>query len=121
MSSVCRSNCRPSTAKGQLRAEVYIDFGVGHEDTNEKALEALRASSADIETAFGEKLSWEPLDTRRACRVACYRQGSIEDSDESLETYLQWMVDRLLKFKKVFGPRLPGVATSVMPAESTED
>jgi hypothetical protein len=109
------------TAKGQLRAEVYIDFGVGHEDTNEKALEALRASSADIETAFGEKLSWEPLDTRRACRVACYRQGSIEDSDESLETYLQWMVDRLLKFKKVFGPRLPGVATSVMPAESTED
>jgi uncharacterized protein DUF4268 len=101
------------SAKGQLRAEVYIDFGAGHEDTNETVLETWKASSAEIEAAFGENLSWESLDTKRACRVACYRPGSIEDSDENLETYFKWMVDRLLKFKKVFGPCLAESAAAV--------
>jgi hypothetical protein len=104
-------------AKKQLRAEVYIDFGTGHEDTNERVLEMWKKDSADIEAAFGEKLSWESLDTKRACRVACYSPGSIEDSEDSLEGYLKWMVERLLKFKKVFGSRLAEAAAAVMPAE----
>jgi hypothetical protein len=52
------------------------------------------------------------LESKRACRIAVYREGSIEDSSASLEDYHKWAVDHLLQFKKVFGPRLPALAVS---------
>ena len=45
------------------------------------------------------------MENRRACRVAIVRPGSIED-DDTLEAVRDWMVENLLKFKQVFGPRL---------------
>ena len=91
-------------AKGRLRTELYIDMKDA--DTNERAFEALKVSQVEIEKEFGESLAWENLQERRACRVACYRPGSIEDSDEDLEKYHAWVIDHLLRFKQVFGPRL---------------
>ncbi len=96
---------------GELRTEVYIDGGDG--ERNEAAFEALRAEKDTLESAFGEPLSWELLDTKRACRVACYTTGSIEDSAEQQEQHRQWAVERLLRFKKVFGLRLAGLAKVV--------
>ena len=34
------------------------------------------------------------------------RPGSIDDDQETLEEIQEWMVERLLKFKEVFAPRL---------------
>src|SRR5262245_23428309 len=73
---------------------------------NEAAFDTLVASKDAIEQEFGEALRWERLDNRRACRIACYAAGSIEDSAEQQEQYRKWAVDRLLRFKSVFGPRL---------------
>lgn len=103
---------------GELRAEVYID--AGDEAWNEAAFDALLAEQELIEKAFGEPLRWERLDNRRACRVACYATGSIEDSTEQQEQHRKWAIDRLLKFKKVFGPRLSAVGKAVATAV-TED
>jgi hypothetical protein len=89
---------------------VYIDAGDGSK--NAAAFEALKADRSAIEAAFGEPLEWEPLESKRACRIAVYREGSIEDSSASLEDYHKWAVDHLLQFKKVFGPRLPALAVS---------
>lgn len=89
---------------GELRTEIYIDQKDGSK--NKAAFDALVASKDDIERAFGEPLRWERLDTRRACRIACYTTGSIEDSVEQQEQYRKWAVERLLRFKRVFGPRL---------------
>jgi hypothetical protein len=97
-------------AGGRFRAEVYIDVGDGSK--NAAAFEALKADRSAIEAAFGEPLEWEPLESKRACRIAVYREGSIEDSSSSLEEYHKWAVDHLLQFKKVFGPRLPALAVS---------
>jgi len=97
-------------ARGRVRAEVYIDMKDA--DANERALQWLKQSQVELERDFGESLSWEDLQDKRACRVACYRQGAIEDSDEDLELYRTWLVDRLLKFKKVFGPRLKSAAAA---------
>jgi hypothetical protein len=90
---------------GELRAEVYIDLGDAAR--NEAAFDSLLADKQEIEKAFGEELRWERLDDRRACRVACYTTGSIEDASEPLEQHRKWAVDRLLRFKKILGPRFP--------------
>lgn len=91
---------------GRIRAEVYIDFR--DRGQNEAAFEYLRANITN--PGFEEQLEWEALEERRACRVAIYRQGSIEDSTDRLEEYHRWMIDRLLRFKAVFGPMLPAAA-----------
>lgn len=92
---------------GELRAEIYIDLQ--DQAANEAAFDALLADKAAIEAAFGEPLRWERLESRRACRIACYATGSIEDPADQLEQYRKWAVERLLRFKRVFGPRLPGL------------
>jgi hypothetical protein len=91
-------------AKGRVRCELYIDMKDA--DANERALEWLKGGRDEIEKQFGEPLSWEDLQEKRACRIACYRQGSIEDSDENIEECRRWAIDRLLRFKRVFGPKL---------------
>lgn len=93
---------------GELRAEIYIDSG--DREANQAAFDALHADKARIEAELGEPLRWERLDNRRACRIACYRTGSIDDSAEAQEEHRKWAIDRLLRLKRVFGPRLPGLA-----------
>lgn len=89
---------------GRLRTELYIDLG--DLEANQRAFETLLVQKSQIETAFGEQLEWEALDGKRACRIASYRDGSIEDSAESLEEYRNWATDRLLRFKRAFAPKL---------------
>lgn len=93
---------------GRVRAELYID--TPDSERNEHILDALMKDRAPIEEAFAEGLEWERLDERRACRIATYRSGSIEDPSERLEEVHDWAVDRLLRFKKIFGPRLRSIS-----------
>ena len=92
----------PSGAR--CRIELYIDNG--NKEWNENLFDDLEEYRTEIETALGETLQWERLDNRRACRISAVRQGSIDDDDETLEDIREWMVEWLLKFKEVFGPRL---------------
>lgn len=89
---------------GRLRTEIYVDTGDG--ERNQTALESLRSQTKDIESEFGERLEWEALEGKRACRIALYRDASIEDSDEKLEEYRAWAVAQMLAFKRVFDTRL---------------
>ncbi len=73
---------------------------------NKKWFDALQEEKCAIEAAFGEPLEWERRDERRYSRIAVYREGSIDDDDDTLEEVHDWMVERLLKFSEVFGPRL---------------
>jgi hypothetical protein len=85
---------------GRCRAEVYIDLGV--EEQNKELFDHLLAEKDSLETAFGEALEWERLDGKRASRVAVYRPGKIDD--ESLHSELHsWYVEKLLRFKQIFG------------------
>jgi hypothetical protein len=92
---------------GRVRAELYVD--VGNRDLNRQIFDQLRQHTSAIEKDFGEKLEWDAAESRRACSVGTYLQGRIDDPPEALEAILKWAVDRLLRFKKVFGPRLPGI------------
>ena len=66
----------------------------------------LAEQKENIENEFGELLSWERMEERRASRVAIYREGSIEDSEEMLIEIRAWAVQKLLILKKVFSQRL---------------
>ena len=92
------------TGQKQARIEVYIDDG--DNERNIQLLERLEEHREQIESALGETLNWQRLETRRACRIALDRLGSIEDDADTLTEVQDWMVDRLLKFKHVFEPRL---------------
>ena len=89
------------TGQGQARVEVYIDSGDG--DENRQLFERLAKHRDAIETDLGNVLDWQPLEDKRACRIASDRPGTIDDSNDVLEEINNWMVDRLLAFKGVFG------------------
>lgn len=88
---------------GRVRAEVYIDC----EDKakNEAILDVLLESRGEIEKEFGAELSWERLESKRACRIACYRDGEIDADTETLESIRDWMIQQLLTFRRVFPVR----------------
>jgi hypothetical protein len=89
---------------GRIAVELYIDFG--DDEVNLSALRALQQQREAIERELGEKLDWQELETRRACRIVLYGAGSILDPQDKLDEYHDWMVKRLLSFKRAFGPRL---------------
>ncbi len=88
----------------QVRAEVFIDSG--EQGKNKRLFNALVKDRQAVEAVFGESLRWEPLERGKGSRIAIYRTGSIQDDDETLQEIKTWAIDRLVKFKKVFDPRL---------------
>jgi hypothetical protein len=96
---------------GRIATELYIDFG--DEDVNLAALRALQEQQVAIEREIGEQLNWQDLQNRRACRIVLYGTGSILDPQDRLDEYHEWMVNKLLAFKRVFSSRLKTIADRV--------
>jgi len=59
----------------ECRVELYIDRGKEAEDENKQIFDQLSVHRDAIDKAFGTPLSWERLETRRACRIHYTRQG----------------------------------------------
>ena len=89
---------------GRVRVDVYIDNG--DKDWNERLFDELEGRKETVETELQEPLEWERLDNRRACRIAVVRSGTIDDDAETLEHVQEWIIEKLLDFKRVFGPSL---------------
>lgn len=85
---------------GRVRVEVYID--TGDKAKNEQIFDCLAERKEQIEGAFGAALSWERLETKRACRVAIYMDGDIDGESEALAQLREWAIQNLLRFKAVF-------------------
>ena len=98
-------NYAASFASGnRMRVEVYLDRDDA--ETTKSLFDDLEKDRAAIESEFGSALEWERLDSKRASRVAIYRPAAIMDDDSALAEIQTWTVERLLTFKRVFGPRL---------------
>lgn len=89
---------------GRVRVEVYIDQSDG--DLNKALFDGLFEERSDIERLVGESIEWERLDAARACRIAIYREGSIEMPESALLDIRSWAIQRLLTLKQVIGPRV---------------
>ena len=75
-----------------------------------RLFDQLEQQEEAIKVEIGESLDWARLDHAKMCRISAYQQGSIDDDQETLEEIRDWMIERLLAFKKVFGPRLTELA-----------
>lgn len=80
---------------------------MNHQDRtrNLSFFEGLRIHQEEINSILGP-LVWEPPENKKVCRIALARPGSIDDDDDALAEIQEWMVENLLKFREVFGPRL---------------
>ena len=83
--------------------ELYINST--DREWNKAAFDELEQQKAVLESEL-EPLEWERLENRRASRISILRPGSIDDNQETLEEVNHWMIDHLLAFKRVFGPKL---------------
>lgn len=90
--------------RDRVLTEIYID--TGDAETTKALFDSFFDVKGDVERAFGAELSWERLDNRRASRIGFYRDGSIQSSEEELDSIREWMIANLLKFKGVFQQKL---------------
>jgi hypothetical protein len=89
----------------RLRVELYID--VGDAVKNKAIFDALKSDEIALQAEVVESLVWERLDNRRASRISVVRDNtSIAYATAHDEEIREWLIQRLLKFKAVFGPRL---------------
>jgi len=103
---------------GRACIQVYVDLGDGQ--ANLAALNYLR-DIPDIENELGHELDWEELPSSRACRIAVYRDGSMDSSQSELESIQEWMVERLLKFGQTFSPRLPAAVEHALASSEGQE
>jgi hypothetical protein len=86
----------------------HVQLNIERPDTasNSVLFDRLHEQRRAIESELGPGLIWERLDNRRTLRIFEMRPGSITDEPEILAETAEWMVERLLAFKTVLGPRL---------------
>ena len=91
----------------EVRVELYIGGPSGAD--NIKLLENLERHNLQIESELGP-VDWQRLENRKGCRIALTRSGSIEDGADSLVEIQEWIIENLLKFKRVLSPHLTRLA-----------
>lgn len=84
------SSCHRGIAFGRSSLKVELYLGASDAELNSSRLEALYERKIEIEKLFGEPLTWEELDGRKATRVAFYRDASILNETEWGE-YFRWI------------------------------
>ena len=77
-----------------------------NKEWNERLFDKLEGRKETIESKLGESLFWDRMNNDMACRIALYRDGTIDDDDEVLQEIREWVIEWLLAFKQVFEPEL---------------
>jgi len=91
-------------SKGRLSVELYID--TGEREKNEDFFDRLYEQREVVEKELGMSLSWERMEGAQACRVAVYRDGSINTTDDGLVELCNWAVQTLIQFSRVFANKI---------------
>jgi len=85
--------------------ELYIDRGDAEE--NRHCFDHLHARKEEVEQAFGETLSWEPLENKRACRIKhVIEKGGYRSPDSQWPEIQAEMVNKMMRLEKALKPAL---------------
>ena len=90
---------------------VILNIDLGDKNHNVWFFKALEGERAQIEKELGESLSWDNPEGSRYCSISSYRPGSINAGRDELDSIREWMIEKLLIFKRVFGPRIKRLKT----------
>ena len=88
------------------KASVNIDIASRNGEWNQRLFDRLTQRKGTIQSEFSGDLVWDSVENRLACYVRVFRNGQIDDDEETLEAVQDWMVEQLLAFKRVFTPHL---------------
>jgi predicted type IV restriction endonuclease len=100
--------------KGEGRVELYIDRGADQKDENKDILRKLHRHKDEIERTFGGALSWEPLEDKRACRVAyTLAIGGWRTEEAKWPAIHDAMIDAMGRLEKALAPHLEKLKTEL--------
>ena len=90
-------------ARHSSRVELYIDRG--DVTINKRIFDELLSHKDEIEVVFGEPLSWQRLETRRACRIAYeFTLGGYKDDEANWQPIQIAMIDAMVRLEKALSP-----------------
>lgn len=95
------TSLNPSFASGKrLRHELYIDSGDA--DANGVLFEILVGQRETLEKFFGGVLEFEPIEGRRAARIAAYLEGCEIGAVEDWVKWISWFIDTGERLRAAF-------------------
>ena len=94
---------------GQI--ELYIDRGKDKDDENKAIFDQLIKHRSEIEKAFGRKLDWNRLDTKRACRIMKAFKGIGYRDEDQWGKLQHQMVDSMIQLEKALRPHIGKLKT----------
>lgn len=90
----------------EARVEVWIARGSERASENKEIFKKLLDNKDEIERAFGEKLDWQPLEEKDACRIQTTTTlGGYRDPDKWPAIY-EWLTDRMVALERAFQPHI---------------
>jgi hypothetical protein len=85
------------------RVELYIDRSEG--EVNERIFDELIAHKEELENTFGQALSWQRLEGKRACRIAFeLHNGGYRNDESDWEAIQIPMIDAMVQLEKALSP-----------------
>ena len=100
-----------STVKNRLGCTLYMR-------ASDPALGMLKLEKDAIETELGQT-DWQELPTKRAGRIAQYREANVGERAMWPE-YFDWLCERAEAFHRVFSPRIKALDLGAFEEEETE-
>jgi hypothetical protein len=85
-------------------AELYID--TRDPDDNKRIFDALQAHKDEIEGKVGRPVSWEPLESKRACRIAVRMESGGYRDDAQWPQIQDEMIDSMIQLEAALRPHL---------------
>jgi Domain of unknown function (DUF4268) len=88
---------------------LYIDTGT--QEDNKRIYDGLETHQAEIEGAFGGKLSWLRLNHRKASRLAYLVPGGVRSDENQWPCIQDAMIDAMVRLEKAISPHLANLKT----------
>ena len=83
--------------KGEVRVEFYMSRAQA--EANQFVFERLEAQKQDIEAAFGNALTWQPLPNKKACRIQYSKPVDGYDK-ANWPDMIQWLITHMTRLEQ---------------------
>ncbi len=93
----------PNITKGSIRTELYFN---STKERNKQYFDDLIKYRTEIEEEFGDKLEWERLDAKIACRIRYFKEGISWSDEKNWDPIHDFLISNTIKLDNVFRKHL---------------